>query len=79
MIKQNTDRKFSESFTRMQARVNTVGDASLFEFVKSSPTAILVLGEQLKLQCCSSWTLQRIYRHMTERSTGETVLLDLLL
>ena len=43
MIEQNTDRKFSESFTRMHARVNTIIDASLFVFAKSSPTAILVL------------------------------------
>ena len=41
MIEQNTDRKFSESFTRMHARVNTMIDASLFVFAKSSPTAIL--------------------------------------
>ena len=43
MIEQNTDRKFSESFTRMHACVNTMIDASLFVFAKSSPTAILVL------------------------------------
>ena len=43
MLEQNTDRKFSESFTRMHARVNTMIDASLFVFAKSSPTAILVL------------------------------------
>ena len=43
MIKQNTDRKFPESFTRMHAHVNTMIDASLFVFAKSSPTAILVL------------------------------------
>ena len=43
MIAQNTDRTFSESFTRMHARVKTMIDASLFVFAKSSPTAILVL------------------------------------
>ena len=43
MIEQNTDRKFSESFTRMHARVNIMGNASLFVFAKSSLTAILVL------------------------------------
>ncbi|MCV6575853.1 MAG: hypothetical protein OIF58_08975, partial [Cohaesibacter sp.] len=34
MIEQNTDRKFSESFTRMHARVNTMIDASLFVLAK---------------------------------------------
>ena len=34
MIEQNTDRKFSESFKRMHARVNTMIDASLFVFAK---------------------------------------------
>ena len=43
MITQNTDRTFSESFTRIHARVKTMIDASLFVFAKSSPTAILVL------------------------------------
>ena len=43
MIERNTDRKFSESFTRMHGCVNTMIDASLFVFAKSSPTAILVL------------------------------------
>ena len=43
MIDANTNGKFSESFTRMHAHVNTMIDASLFVFAKSSPTAILVL------------------------------------
>ena len=42
-LEQNTDRKFSESFTRMRARVDTMIDASLFVFAKSLSTAILVL------------------------------------
>ena len=44
MIKQNTDRKFSESFIRMHACVSTMRNASLFAFVKSTPTPVLVLG-----------------------------------
>lgn len=42
MTKQITEKKFHESFARVHARVNTMKDASLFEFVKSSLTAILV-------------------------------------
>ena len=36
MIEQNTDRKFSESFTRMHACVNIMENASLFVFANSS-------------------------------------------
>ena len=56
MIKQITEseRKFSESFTRVHARVNEENERCVFyEFVKTSPKAVLVLREQLKLKRCS--------------------------
>ena len=78
MIEQNTDRKFSESFTRMHARGNTMIDASLFVFAKSSPTAILVYENNSSYNA----VLLEYYkecRHMAERSADESVFFDLLL
>ena len=41
MIEQNTDRKFSESFTRMHARVNTIIDVRDCQIVADSNSSFM--------------------------------------
>ena len=56
MIKKITERKFlkvSHKDACAREYSKRMRNASLYEFVKSSPKAILVLREQLKLQRCS--------------------------